>query len=93
MKKWPEKFQELNLVWQILAPLERVTAFQGFIDMVILQGYLIPNCTELLLDLCKKWGSGGFGNWREGVVAREEKMEKKIDALRNQQLVYTVLFP
>ena len=77
-KKWPEKFQELNLVWQILVPL-RESPSQGFIEMVgLLQGYLIPNYTELLLTFAKKWGSGGSGNWREGSGGkRRENGEKK----------------
>ena len=60
----------------------------------LLQGYLIPNYTELLLTFAKKWGSGGSGNWREGSGGKKrENGEKKTDALRNQQLVCTVLVP
>ena len=43
----------------------------------LLQGYLIPNCTELLLTFAKNGVVVVLRIGGRGVVAREEKMEKK----------------
>lgn len=77
-KKWPEKFQELNLVWQILAPL-RESPFPGVHrDGGTSAGLFDSQLHLAASDLCKKWGSGGFGNWWEGSGnKRKENGEKK----------------